>query len=238
MKRFFKAYTSFTRTERWGVIGLLSVLLVLLIVRATIELWVHPKTNDAQEKALQTAWANYKKEHNETTSETNYTNTKDKHTPALNTGLDSNAQLFAFDPNTLDSADFCRLGLKEKTTAILLHWRAKGKKFYTKEDLQGLYSLTLADYVRLEPYIVINNNPKNHEPKLDILPPMPDVIDLNTADSVTLTRLKGIGAKIAHKILLRRQTEGKFTNIEQLKEVYHFPATTFNQLKEHVRVGK
>ncbi len=105
------------------------------------------------------------------------------------------------------------MGLPEKTTAILMHWRAKGKHFYVPEDLKPLYTLTAEQFATLKPYIRI--------PK----------ISLNKADSMTLVRLRGIGPRLAHKILEKRKNE-PFTSIIELRSLQRIPDTVYTQLTE------
>jgi DNA uptake protein ComE-like DNA-binding protein len=62
--------------------------------------------------------------------------------------------------------------------------------------------------------------------------PLPDSINLNTADSATLVRLKGIGPVTAHKIMERRTNIGPFTNFDQLRELGSFSDTAFAELKK------
>jgi len=64
--------------------------------------------------------------------------------------------------------------------------------------------------------------------------PLPNIIDLNTADSATLVRLKGIGPATAGKIVARRTEKGPYTNVDQLMEVRSFPDAVFKILKEHL----
>ena len=66
--------------------------------------------------------------------------------------------------------------------------------------------------------------------------PLPDTINLNTADSSTLVQLKGIGPATAKKIIARRTTKGPFTDVDQLKEVGSFSSATFDLLKRHLGV--
>jgi DNA uptake protein ComE-like DNA-binding protein len=64
--------------------------------------------------------------------------------------------------------------------------------------------------------------------------PLPATIDLNTADSATLVRFKGIGPVTAGKIVAHRNRKGPFTDINQLKEVGSFSTATFDTLKRHL----
>ena len=88
--------------------------------------------------------------------------------------------LFPFDPNTADSTQLLRLGLKPWQVRNIYKYRAKGGRYRTKEDFAMLYGLTLEHYRRLEPYIKIapevmardvivrRTNPNlNHNPNLN-----------------------------------------------------------------------
>jgi hypothetical protein len=66
--------------------------------------------------------------------------------------------------------------------------------------------------------------------------PLPDSINLNTADSAMLVRLKGIGPATASKIIARRKKH-HFSNVSELMQVRHFPEQTFELLKQHLYVA-
>ena len=82
-------------------------------------------------------------------------------------------------------------------------------------------------------------SPNDYQDAFDENPiPLPEHVNINTADSATLVRFKGIGPKTAGKIVIRRNTKGAFTDIEQLRELYAFPDTTFKMLKQHLYVDE
>lgn len=62
-------------------------------------------------------------------------------------------------------------------------------------------------------------------------------LDINTADSLALVSLKGIGPKLAQRILLRRKELGAFSDYEQIWDVYHFSRQTKDELRKHTRIG-
>ncbi|MDR2824821.1 MAG: helix-hairpin-helix domain-containing protein, partial [Prevotellaceae bacterium] len=64
--------------------------------------------------------------------------------------------LFAFDPNTLDSIGFVRLGVKSWLTSNILKYRQKGGKFHQKSDFAKIYGLTEEKFKELESYINIS----------------------------------------------------------------------------------
>ena len=193
-----------------GIVALLSIIVILIIIKATMHLWVHPEYDTAQQEQLAKKWESFKHQHPQT---------KESHLPSEQ--IAPSAILFSFDPNTIDAAGLKKLGLEEKTISIFLNWRSKGKHFYYKEDFKELYTLSEQDYSRLAPYIVI------HQQR----------INLNTADSATLVSLPGIGAKLAHKILEYKMEIGKYRDIDQLMEVYHFQDSTLKTLKKRLTVN-
>ena len=66
--------------------------------------------------------------------------------------------------------------------------------------------------------------------------PLPNIININTADSATLVRLKGIGPVTASRIVAYRKQKGPFTAVEQLLEVSSIPKATFKTIKGHLSV--
>ena len=68
---------------------------------------------------------------------------------------DATGELFYFDPNTADSTQLLRLGLRPWQVRNIYKYRAKGGRYRQKEDFAMLYGLTLEQYRRLEPYIRI-----------------------------------------------------------------------------------
>ena len=226
--RWWQSYLHFSPLERRGITAFLLLITLTILVRLNIHHLVSVNNDqDEKTKELVTAWAKYKADRPSVASKA----------PA-EPGNPSPATLFPFDPNTLDSAGFIALGLRPKTTHFLLNWRRKGKVFYKKDDLRPLYSLKPEEYKRLEPYITINttNHPSNHYTSYN-QSPLPRTIDLNTTDSATLVRLNGIGPTLAHKIIEKRKALGGYLKLDQLKEVYTFPDTTFALLREKLVIN-
>lgn len=223
MKRIITAYLALSRTERMGFAAIIILLLLLILVWQTMPYWVAgPSLTSAESRQRMVAFARYKAAHQVATS----SNSDASFTEGTGT-------LFPFDPNTLDSSGFIRLGLSPKVVKGLMNWRRHGKKFYRKEDLKPLYNLTPEAYARLEPYIAIAATERpGFSYSRRQLPPLPATIDLNMTDSATLVRLNGIGPTLAHKIITRRNALGGFLKLEQLLEVYRFSDSTYSMLRE------
>jgi len=226
MNRFLKSYTSFNKTERAGLVGLLIILFLLIIVKSILPYCVVVKPDELKRQQLLAKWQGLQKNKSgniATIHEGKIDTTNSQYIDnQQSTARLTEKGLFKFDPNTLDSLGFIKLGLPTKTTATLLHWRAKGKIFRHKEELKKVYTLTESDYTRIEPYISIKQNIAIRK------------LNLNTADSAALVALNGIGPKLAHKILEYRKVSGPFTSYDQLYEVYRFPDTVFRQLSSNL----
>jgi len=64
--------------------------------------------------------------------------------------------------------------------------------------------------------------------------PLPHKLNINTADTATLIRIKGVGKVTAEKIIYRRNKKGAFTNIAQLHEVGSFSEEHLTMLSTHI----
>lgn len=62
-------------------------------------------------------------------------------------------------------------------------------------------------------------------------------LNINTADVVTLAKVKGIGSMLARSIIDHRNKSGKFKNIAQLKRVKGFDDTIYTQIAPMVTVN-
>jgi competence protein ComEA len=122
--------------------------------------------------------------------------------------------LFLFNPNNLPAVQWQKLGLTARQVKGIKNYEAKGGKFYTKADVKKMYTLTPQDYERLAPYIQLPATKEAAGVKAIIR------VDLNTADSASLTQLQGIGPAFARRIIQYRKRLGGFHNKQQLKEIY------------------
>jgi competence ComEA-like helix-hairpin-helix protein len=132
-----------------------------------------------------------------------------------------------FDPNGLPAERWKQLGLSEKQIAVIKRFEAKGGHFYKKEDVQKMYVISPETYAKLEPYIQIP--PTQFEQKSPTTKASKARIELNTADSLALDQVSGIGPAFASRILKYRERLGGFYSLEQLKEVYGVDSAHFAQ---------
>lgn len=93
---------------------------------------------------------------------------------------------FNFDPNSITAEDWKKLGLSDKKAKVVLNYISKGGRFYKKEDLKKIYSITEKDFFRLEPYITIPSSSSNsfagevsNAPRYEEKPTTPKIATIN-----------------------------------------------------------
>lgn len=149
------------------------------------------------------------------------------------------ARLFAFDPNTIALEGWMELGISERTAHTIQKFLSKGGSFKKPEDIGKIYGLSRLQYDRLLPYVRIRRvsagkKPTRNEPSLEDTrqPTSPQtLVDINTADTILLIALPGIGSKLANRIIHFRNRLGGFHSLDQLREVYGLPDSTFEQIR-------
>ncbi len=67
----------------------------------------------------------------------------------------SAVELFDFDPNSIERADWLRLGLTERQVDGIERYREKGGTFRSKQDLGRMYSLRKEQVERLLPHVLL-----------------------------------------------------------------------------------
>lgn len=142
---------------------------------------------------------------------------------------------FPFNPNELPSEQWSKMGLKDWQIKVIKNYEAKGGHFYKKEDLKKMFCISPSEYAILEPYISIPAQKKEFaEVKTGLKEVRKKVlVDLNTADSVTLLSLFGIGPAFAKRIVKYRNLLGGFYSKTQLLEVYGLDQDRFDKIAEY-----
>ena len=158
-----------------------------------------------------------------------------------------NGELFTFDPNTLDSDGWQRLGIRDKTISIIQNFLAKGYRFKKPEDLSKIYGLRPEDANRLIPYIQIagnatesnapTSNSTNNSSTFSNKPVAfkNTIIEINSADTSSFIALPGIGSKLANRIILYRDKLGGFTNVNQIGETFGLQDSIFQKIKPRLQ---
>ena len=156
---------------------------------------------------------------------------------------------FPFNPNTITEEEGLRMGLTNRQIRNIINYRDKGGKFYSKNDLAKLYTISEEDFAQLEPYIVLPEVARKDytKPRTEtkeyqnvkeekLSKPIP-VIDLNTVDSATLVGLPQIGAYTASRIIAYREKLGGYLNKEQLLDVKGMDEARYRAAQPYIEIG-
>jgi DNA uptake protein ComE-like DNA-binding protein len=146
--------------------------------------------------------------------------------------------LFDFDPNTARLAELRCLGFSENSAKRIAAYRLKGGVFRIKSDIMKIYGLDSTLYKQLYRYIRLPaqhvttslqerpSGSRKREVKTNTR------FDINSADTVRLKTVFGIGSKLAARIVKFRDALGGFVNNEQLYEVYGLDSVVVKRLFE------
>ncbi len=222
----WKNYLFFSKGEKNGVLVLILLIVVVIIANRMLPYYFN-------RKQVETSDYQFEIENFKSSLELKNEFAAIPFTP------EASSELFVFDPNRLDSLGFVRLGVPHYLITRILKYRSKGGVFRQPEDFADIYGVKEELYVKLLPYILIESKQRNNrfspEKKEKYTVPV-EVIELNSADTVMLKKLRGIGTVYAGRIVKYRNYLGGFYRVEQLKEVYGVSEELFRALKPYLTV--
>ncbi|AXY77428.1 helix-hairpin-helix domain-containing protein [Paraflavitalea soli] len=241
MKNNFREYFNFTKKERTGIIVLLVLILATIIIPYLLPAPAVQTDKAAFEKLRQRVAA---LETGEPDGENDQpgNDVRIAETPAKQTTF------YVFDPNTLPVEGWIKMGIRERTAQTIQHYLAKGGRFRQPGDLYKVYGLKKEEAERLVPYVRI----KEAAPVVERAPAIyaadsaarrykrevyakPAVIDINMADTTAFIALRGIGSKLARRIVHFREKLGGFYAVAQVGETYGLPDSTFQQIRQYLQ---
>jgi competence protein ComEA len=220
MIRAFKNYFAITKKEWNGMVVLMLIIALVLIAPYLLQYFHQDKGMDLAgfKKAIVQLKAARGGEPDSYTAVNPDDDKKEAH-PVM----------FKFNPNGLPDEQWKKLGLSEHQIKGIKNYETKGGHYYTKADVQKMYTITPEDYARLQPYIDLPAG-EAFVKKGSV------IIEINTADSAKLTELKGIGPSYAARIVSYRKQLGGFVNKEQLKDIYGIDSAKYNELVKQITV--
>ncbi len=265
MWEVIREYLTFTRKERFGVLGMIIGIFVLLIVPNFFKRRQGSPDPDAFKKYQPAAQA----------FAAGGSNRPDT-AAAFAAGPKPALAAFFFDPNQLPAEGWARLGIRDRTIQTIQHFLARGGLFRQAEDLQKIYGLSAPDYHRLLPLVRLKKMPepvlsypqakwtkfgskengsaqrtfsKTWQPsgrpvegpetayKPAYRHKTASDININQADSGQLTGFPGIGPALASRILRFRDKLGGFVDVAQVGETFGLPDSVFQSIRPYLHVG-
>lgn len=230
IRSFLFNFFHFNKQERNGVFVLCFIIVVLFAVRLIMPFAGSNDNVQLITLSIQPSAEKFVEDEKQETKE-----------PIIHSSV--SIQRFVFDPNTVTAEDAQKLGFSEKLSARLVNFRSKGGKFFKTEDLKKLYGLSPTLYNELESYILIPkkeyrrdsvfvNKPHIYEKKIFTK----ELVEINSADSLSIVFLKGIGPGFTKRIIKYRTMLGGFHSMNQLKEVYGMTDSLFVTLSSQIKL--
>lgn len=141
-----------------------------------------------------------------------------------------------FNPNLATEKEWQQLGLSPKQAQSIVNYIKKGGRFYRPEDLKKMYVISPKKYEELLPYVVIEKKEQKKDgfSTSPYVKKAPVLVNINMADTIQLTDIRGIGPAFARRIARYRERLGGFYNKEQLLEVYGIDTLKFMQIKDQI----
>jgi competence protein ComEA len=144
-----------------------------------------------------------------------------------------------FNPNLISVNEWEVLGLPSQVAKRISKYLKKGGQFKKKEDLKKIYGFPKETYLQLSPYFVFTSDLRTETVTKNNLFKIKQLhIDLNATDSIELTKLDGIGAKLARRIILYRNSLGGFYDKKQIKEIYGLDSITYLKILPQLSIDK
>jgi len=225
-KRFIADYFTFTRSERKGIIVLILIVFLLGIANKIIFYFEEPTLLDTD--LLKKASMQLVEDQNSQINQV------------------EKLQLFVFNPNTIDSVSLSKLDLPPFVKSNLMKFRKRNGHLKTAADFGKIYGVTPELYEKIEPFLVFDGvstqkksdhvaieQTDNHERSVE---QTTIFIELNSADSIALRALPGIGDKLSKRIIKYRDLLGGYSSVSQLKEVYGLKEQTIDVIDELITI--
>ncbi len=125
-----------------------------------------------------------------------------------------------FDPNTLSAEGFYELGcFSARQAEALVVYRERRGGFRSELEWRDCYLIDSAIWEQTKEYLQLSPIPKK-------------LIDLNSADSLTLVGVAGVGPRTAQDILLYRERLGGYFRVSQLLDLRVVTEENYELMKE------
>ncbi|MGE5317916.1 MAG: helix-hairpin-helix domain-containing protein [Chloroflexota bacterium] len=255
MKGILRQYLTFTKSERIGIILLFSVIVIIILVPHFLpEKTINASSADELYKIEVNKYLQELKK--EQSGHRTYQSISPVDKSYRTNSYLSRFKPQPFDPNTISAQGYMEMGFSEKQAASMVKYREKGGRFVTKQDFNKLYVVDDETYAIFKAYISLPDTEEIETSELssnkDVVEKFTGaeginsnsrsssklihVVELNSADSLQLISINGIGPVFASRIIKFREKIGGFARVEQLMDVYGIDSTRFPALKPQVRV--
>ncbi len=134
---------------------------------------------------------------------------------------------FKFASDTCTESDWLNFGLSRKQAQVIVRYKNAIGGFKSKEQFAKIYGIESSLMDSLLKYIEIAVPQEVAKPK--VYSAERRVVELNSADTVALKSLPGIGSVLSRRIIKYRDLLGGFYSAKQLLEVYGLSPECFQK---------
>ncbi len=213
----WKEHLAFNRRERYGVVVLCTLLLVVSLIRAS---WDRLNPPEYPDVSFSECFVE---------KDTVFTNWGEKNTEYFSQVVeprsDDARKLVTvdhyFNPNELTSKGWVELGFSEKQAMSLIKFKNVLGGFNSPKDVGKSFVVSEDKLNQLRPWMVFDNEEVGVKDKeQNLVTKSVDLIEINKADSAELIRINGVGPFYAGAIVQLRKELGGFTSYDQLMGLY------------------
>ncbi|MDX2189443.1 MAG: helix-hairpin-helix domain-containing protein [Bacteroidota bacterium] len=231
IRQIIQTYFSYSEKEANGFVGMIVLMILILFVPLVVQIVYQPKVDipefinidfDKLEKTRKFS------------PKDSLEDSQEKIEEALLRPL--HIKTFDFDPNTTTEAEFVSLGIDKKVARRIINFRNKGGKFKIKKDLKKIFGIDthlvndLNSHILLPDTYAIRTKMFEQKSAYSYVKKEFEKIDINVVDSLSLEKIRGIGPKLASRIIKYRNKLGGFVSMEQIKEIYGLDTLVVSQL--------
>lgn len=243
--KIVREYFTYNKRERRGLSTLIFIIVCLIGVRLTIAYW--PKdsyqfSDQQKEQLIELAAAIGTVDSSSTYSSTNTQKSSfDFSAPSISYSPDS------LNPNEANVDLLVKTGLGKGSAVMLNKYVSAGGKIYNTEDLLKVYYMDTSWVEAMTDYFVFPKKPFDSGNKDDfskgrfskdfpaskVVEQSQGRVDLNTADSIQLERIPGLGPFYVKEIIKLREKLGGIRDYSQLLMVYKMRDETIDGVAEN-----
>jgi competence protein ComEA len=148
-----------------------------------------------------------------------------------------------FDPNSVSKDELIAFKIPGFVAANWEKYINSGGVFKKESDIKKIYGINQELYDQIAPWILIESTKElveNNSNSFKTIYSKSGIIEkkirlgINTADSIALLEVNGIGPFYAGEIVKYRKKLGGYVNINQLTEIYKIDTLKLNKLKKQL----
>jgi|GEM_PF-1419393 len=217
-------YFRFTQAEKRGAAVLLLLILLVTLLRIFLPNKLANNESNISMEIAKSRLKNIQSESNEINN--NKTTVHNK----------INKKNIIIDPNTCSVKDLISVGISEFASRNIIKFRDEGGYFVTLNDMYKIYGIdsTIINVISKQIQIDTTNLLNIKIQRKAISNSLK--IELNSADTIVLRKIPGIGKVLSKRIVGYRKLLGGFSCTKQLEEIYGVNKNDLNKIISHIKI--